>query len=64
MIAVARTTLIEQISAIVSGAWLIPCNGNDRRKMPMRGGRSRRIISQTGSYVKTVAAGMLADSTA
>jgi hypothetical protein len=49
MIAVARATLIEQISAIVSGAWYVPCNGKDRRKLPMWGGRSRRSVGQSGS---------------
>ena len=51
MIAVARLAPSEQIFAIVSRAWLIPCKRKDRKKMPLRAGRSRRIISQTGSQV-------------
>ena len=55
MIAVARASIIEQISAIVEGAWRVPRNRNDRRKMPMRGGRSRRIMGQTGSQASKFA---------
>ena len=49
MIAVARATLSEQPSprrqgAIVSGRSPVLCKGNDRRKMPLRGGRSRRAL--------------------
>jgi len=35
--------------AILSLTWCPPCARNDRKKMPLWGGRSRRIISQTGS---------------
>jgi hypothetical protein len=49
MIAVARAAHIEQISAIIPRAQRVLCKRNDRRKMPMWDGRSRRIISQTGS---------------
>jgi len=50
MIAVARATPSEQVFAIVSRAWPGPCKRNDRKKMPLRVGRSRRIIGQTGSW--------------
>jgi hypothetical protein len=44
-----RNAHIEQISTIISRAWWTPCKRNDRGKMPMWGGRSRRIITRTGS---------------
>jgi hypothetical protein len=49
MTAVARPIPSEQIFAIVSRAWWIPCKRKDRKKMPLRIGRSRRVIVQTGS---------------
>jgi hypothetical protein len=49
MIAVARLSQSEQIFAIVSRAWWGPCKRKDRKKMPLWDGRSRCIISQTGS---------------
>jgi hypothetical protein len=49
MIAVARASPIEQIATIISRAWWAPCKRNDRGKMPMGDGLSRRIIARTGS---------------
>jgi hypothetical protein len=48
MIAVARANHGEQILSIVSRVVGL-CKRKDRQKMPLWGGRSRRIISQTGS---------------
>ena len=45
---VQMVTRSEQLSAIVSGACWVPCNGKDRRKMPLWVRRMRRTGGQEG----------------